>query len=659
MKQYNLDILAISEHHITNDELSNICFEGYKVTEYFSRTNHKNGGTAIIVRSTLEYNLANLSSLSVEGHSEICGINFTLDLRTVCIIVVYRPPSGDMNIFFETIVQALIKSSRQSDDIILCGDFNIDINKGDVNTKLLSDIFESFNLYITTKEPTRVFVNKVGHVSSSSIDYMTTSLPENAIRCDIVNPNIADHYAHVLSICRTTIKEKKVVKYNKRSFSDDNVRHFRDLVHSTDWSHLFLLNVEDSFTYIIDTIVWCLDVSCPMKVFTKSIHSESNLNKQWVNQDIVNQGNQLRDLFWLMSNFPSADIKKMYNYEKKRYRSNINETKRAYFSNKISISSNRAKATWSIVNKKLGRNNKNMNITLNNGTNLISENRELSNLFVDSFSSSAPNAVKEKFSYNLSLPCTRSEYQQRSLFITPVTHDELLDIFRSLKNKTSAGFDGLTINMLEEVKEVIIPLLVYLVNKSVETFTFPAVLKLAIVIPVHKKGDPEDIDNYRQISLLSVISKILEKFLYRRISAFASMHSILTTAQHGFQPKKSVETASCSYLDFIYTKLDLGKYVISLLFDLSKAFDTVDKKYLMDKLDSIGIRGGVLTYIQSYMENRKMQVKLGESMSSMQNIEIGVPQGSVLGPMLFYFMLTIYRTILHMVMLRCLLTTSL
>nr|CAI5861810.1 unnamed protein product [Callosobruchus analis] len=111
------------------------------------------------------------------------------------------------------------------------------------------------------------------------------------------------------------------------------------------------------------------------------------------------------------------------------------------------------------------------------------------------------------------------------------------------------------------------------------------------------------------------------------------MHINNSTAR--FPTKKSVKSASFSYLDFIYTEIDLGKYVICLLFDLSEAFDMIDKKYLMVKLDSIRIRGGVLTYIQCYMENTKLHVKLGESMSSTQNIKIGVPQGSVFGSTIF------------------------
>ena len=204
----------------------------------------------------------------------------------------------------------------------------------------------------------------------------------------------------------------------------------------------------------------------------------------------------------------------------------------------------------------------------------------------------------------------------------------------NLKNKNSTGLDAITRKLLKSISDIICKPLEYLINKSLESGIFPDILKIACIIPLYKKDDPHNIANYRQISVLSVLSKVIEKLVHNMIVKFLNLH-IISPCQHDFISTKSIETASYHLLGPVYKDLDRGMYVMTLMFDLSRAFDTVNIEFLVSKLYNIGIRGTLLEWIKSYMSNRKLLVKYNNIMSEMRDVEMGVPQGSVIGPLLF------------------------
>ena len=176
-----------------------------------------------------------------------------------------------------------------------------------------------------------------------------------------------------------------------------------------------------------------------------------------------------------------------------------------------------------------------------------------------------------------------------SIFFEPVTVSEIKNIISSLKN-TSSGIDELTSEILKHITDNIIQQLVYLFNLSLEVGQFPDILEIASVLPLYKKDDSKNIEIYRQISILSILSKSLERVVYNRIESFLDKHKILTYSQHSFRKRKSTETACYHLMEFAYSELDNGQYGVYLFFDLSAAFDTVNHQFLIDKLNSIGIR---------------------------------------------------------------------
>ena len=178
-----------------------------------------------------------------------------------------------------------------------------------------------------------------------------------------------------------------------------------------------------------------------------------------------------------------------------------------------------------------------------------------------------------------------------------------------------------------------------LFNLSISNGIYPDILKLAVVTPVFKSGNSNDLNNYRPISSLSQFNKIFEKLLLDRFVKFVNSHSIISQNQFGFQKCKSTEDAISFFLDDVSESFSQKKYFGSVFCDLSKAFDCVDHEILLHKLSCYGFRGTVLKLIRSYLTNRKQYTIVNNTKSSVESITHGVPQGSILGP--FFFILFI------------------
>lgn len=220
-----------------------------------------------------------------------------------------------------------------------------------------------------------------------------------------------------------------------------------------------------------------------------------------------------------------------------------------------------------------------------------------------------------------------------TIFFTPSTPLEVRNIISSLKKSSSN--DNIDSRLLKMVSFEISLYLSHLINLCFQTSVFPDILKIATVIPLYKGGDSTIISDYRPISLLSNISKIIEKAIYSRVYDFIESHHLLSDQQFGFRRSHSTEHALLYVDEIIKDSLEKGSYCVGIFLDISKAFDCVNHSILIKKLENFGIRGPPLKLIQNYLSHRKQQVKVGNSHSSLNTITCGVPQGSILGPLLF------------------------
>ena len=310
-----------------------------------------------------------------------------------------------------------------------------------------------------------------------------------------------------------------------------------------------------------------------------------------------------------------------------------------YYARQFEQEKNKIRNTWKVINSVLNNKKSSQSVSsiIFDGK-LINNTEQIANYFNDYFSNTGPNLASNiqpthpplSFTDYLSNPNTNS------FFFTPVNEYEIVNIVKDLQNKKSSGHDTINISIIKKSISSICKPLAHIVNTSFMTGIVPSQLKIAKVIPVFKKGDPNCIENYRPISILSCFSKIFEKCVYARTIKYLDKYNILTKSQFGFRSKHSTTHALLDFIDKVSNAIDDSKHTIGIFLDLSKAFDTIDHQILLHKLSFYGIRGIPLEWFRSYLSNRSQYCSINGINSSSGILTYGVPQGSILGPLLLF-----------------------
>ena len=295
------------------------------------------------------------------------------------------------------------------------------------------------------------------------------------------------------------------------------------------------------------------------------------------------------------------------------------------------------KKTWNTINKiirKTANNNSihnDLNVREELDSNILKANKF--NTFFTEIGPKLANSitVTNKTNHNDYLKTeidTVFQFQQ-------VDETDILNIINNLTPKTSSGIDNLSIKHIKVIKYELAKPLTLITNQVLSSGIFPDKLKIAKVIPIFKKGDDTDVNNYRPISLLPAISKIIEKVIYNQTYNYFDQNKILYAHQYGFRKQHSTELAVLELVDRTIYTLDKDETPINIFLDLSKAFDTLNHTILLNKLHHYGIRDESLNLFKSYLQNRKQYVVINNAKSETLDITTGVPQGSILGPLLF------------------------
>ena len=294
---------------------------------------------------------------------------------------------------------------------------------------------------------------------------------------------------------------------------------------------------------------------------------------------------------------------------------------------------NNTKKTWSVINSVLKSKSK-VKVSISDESGNQVKDSEVPGNFIDYFTT-----IADKLTSQIpKTPTSASSYLHNrvnnSFFFSPCDHSEILKAIKDLKNN-GKGLYAISTSVIESCKYIISPVLTHIINLCIKDGYFPEELKIGCITPIFKNGNKELINNYRPVCSLSPFSKIIEKVIYNRMISFIDKNSIFAPTQFGFRKGMSPETALIDYITGIQSGLNKKHFTISILMDLSKAFDLMDHNILKTKLEHYGFRGNFLNFIMNFLSDREYFVNINGEKSKTKSVKIGVPQGSTLGPLLF------------------------
>jgi len=613
--------IALTEHWLQPHEERSIHIPGYKLASCYHRSQNRCGGSAIYTRQHLDtLELTHLKQKSVELTIEISAVE--VKSNNIIIITIYRPPSGNEKAFFEIFSSVLtsIQNKFKKNKICICGDFNIDLHRDNKTTQEFREILMSFNLKPTIFGSTRITEN-----SSSLIDNIFINSFEYMVSTNL-QTNLSDHMAQILTFS-VNRKEPQEVIY-RRSFNSKNLDNAYTALRDLDWVGLYeKTDVDEAYELFHGILKKILERNFPLKLV-----KTSNINNSWITQEIIARGEEIKDL-WDQSKI-GLITKEEYNGHKRDLREMIKKAKQVFNDNYINQSTNKIKAAWALTNKIINNTEKPKNIILDDLRKGNKSDVETLNSMNESFINICPETYllnnNEQHINNLT----------SSIYLKPVTPQDIISIIGSLNNSKSVGEDELPAILYKHLNDLLAAPLAHIVNLSFQSGTFPYRLKKTIIKPIFKKGDKKLITNYRPIALLPVASKIFEKAILIQLTEHISRNNVITSSQHGFLRGHSTQSAVVDYISYILDNLNSRYQTAGVHVDLTKAFDSVDYGVLLHKLELYGIRGLPLKLITSYLSKRQQKV-IAEGInkeiisSDWATVKRGVPQGSILGPYLF------------------------
>ena len=325
----------------------------------------------------------------------------------------------------------------------------------------------------------------------------------------------------------------------------------------------------------------------------------------------------------------------IYNSFKNRLTKQINLAKKMYFIDKLTINRKNIKTTWRTINSMLNRSCKNpIPTTIIDGDFKRSEPLSIANSFLDYFST-APTNIANLIPASDTDPLSyMPPSNHNSFFISPVTVDEVCSVMVGLQNKSSP-LNTIPVFIYKIAAPFIAPLICDIFSSSVQEGSFPNVLKLARIVPIFKSKRRKLVSNYRPISILSTLSKIIEKLMKSRVTSFFDRNNVMYDKQFGFRVGYNTTDAILDLINKCTSALDDKLYTVVVFLDLARAFDTVDGDIMIKKLHNVGIRGIAGDWFRSYLCDRKMYVDVNGHHSGEVRMNIGLPQGSVTSPYLF------------------------
>ncbi len=621
----DIDVLCITEtwlNRYVNDAMLSI--DGYNMIRADRSANsgkQTGGGIMVYYKNDLDVTVMDGFTLC-NPHAEVLWVNLQLkQTRPQYIGVIYRPPDGDYNALVDILEDHLTNLNVRNNDRMLIGDINVDLLKSrEPKTRSYIDFYKRQGLTSLIKG-----ITHHGPLYESCIDHLCVNRPEMFEQHGIIDLNASDH-----NLVFAARKQPKIVKEFKyvwcRSFRRFEPTLFERDVLFADWREVMTTTdcnlAWDSLVHKLNSI---LDTHAPHM----NVRIPESMPK-WVTKEFL-QACDERDFHLRQYRRHKNDNTRA---RMKQSRNHVtwlkNQLKKDYFARTIRDAKGNSKKLWGKINEAFGRSTKGNTITEINGK---CEPEEIAGEINRYFTGVAAQ-LSENFGNEM-------PQQTEKVLHHPKLHLKTVDValvkklILGLSLSTAVGEDSISPRVLRAAIEPLSVIITRIINLSIVTGICPDAWKIAKVTPIFKDGDRSDPGNYRPISVLPTVSKVMERIIHSQLADYLDKYSVLSNNQHGFRKHHSTETCCLAMLDKMYKAMDEGKVGGVVFLDLKKAFDTVNHPILLRKLSAIGVSDESNVWFKSYLENRSQKTKIGNCLSDSNTITHGVPQGSILGPLLF------------------------
>ncbi len=556
--------------------------------------------------------------------------------KPILVGVCYRPPEQRD---FDSRLEEVFNRSDDfvTGEVCLLGDMNTDVSDKDhFMFKALLNLCSNFNLTQIIQVATRITES-----SSTTIDLVLVTDKSKISNSGAIDFGLSDHS---LIFCTCKVQKSALGYHNSariRSVKTYSGAELNQKLLNMDWTPGFrCVSVNNAWRIFKTMFLTVVNEIAPLMTVRLKVRSEP-----WVNEEILRTIKQRNDTLSEFRKSKDEQVFKTFKTLRNEVNRLIKKAKAEFFNEKISEHRSKPRQLWKCL-KQTGYSSrlktKVKNIKLDIGGSLITENVSVANSLNHFFVTIANKLVQklprqtdsygEKHVQNF----YRGKGVQADAFVfSAVSEDTVFKKFKAMQPAKAMGQDEIPVRFLQDVAEAIMPCLTFIINLSLEQRHVPDDFKLARVIPLHKKGSKLDPGNYCPVSILNSVSKVMEKIIFDQINEYLAQNNLLYKFQSGFRPSHSTDTCLLYLTDLIRTEIDDGKYCGMVLLDLQKAFDTVNFSILLFKLKALGFNSASIQRVRSYLEGRRQVVEVSGTISSPLQSTCGVPQGNILGPLLF------------------------
>ena len=626
------DVITISETWVEVEKTTD-----YEMLQYQAfhkvRSHKKGGGVAIYVNNRFDCTIVESKSMCIENNFECLTVELNMPkMKNVIISCVYRTPGARLDTFCESL-ETIISGMNVNKAIYICGDFNIDLLKNNIHTstKNVLDMMYSLGMYPLISKPTRVT-----SMSATLIDNIFTNEMKYQVNSGVLISDISDHLP-VFAICYYDylIRGSRSHQF-KRILNNDAVEKLKIDLNQQTWQNVFdQSDVNLAYNIFIRDFQCLLNKHCPLKCI--AVVAKTG-NKPWFTNGLKKACRKKTRLYKIFLSQRTLASEIRYKTYKNRLTTILRASKKEHYCKLLEEQRYNITETWKILRNVMGNNLQKSNYPghfVSEGKR-VGDKNEIAKLFNNFFTNIGPDLAKQiTVPDDVSVLDYLTNKNLKSMFLSPTDDSEVIRVVHNFKNKTSVDSDGLSMKFVKSIIQCIVKPISHICNSSLLSGVFPDKMKIAKIIPLFKSGSKNEFNNYRPISLLPQLSKILEKLFNNRLNKFVTNSKILNSCQYGFREGISTSHALVELVNEITNSLNKKKHSIGVFIDLRKAFDTVDHRLLCKKLEFYGIRGIAQDWITSYLSNRTQHVSYDGHASDNLEITCGVPQGSILGPRLF------------------------